>query len=115
VEGRPGNGQIGILGPVELMGEESAVVSYGQALNFGQPVAIGLFAILHFLPDADDPAGTVACLRDAVAPGSYLAIARARLRDRPTTSRARHSGPRAQRRRVVSRSMCDSFSGFRTA
>ena len=43
-------------------------------LDFGQPVAIGLFAILHFLPDADDPAGTVACLRDAVAPGSYLAI-----------------------------------------
>jgi hypothetical protein len=31
---------------------------------------------LHFLPDADDPAGTVACLRDALAPGSYLAISR---------------------------------------
>ena len=43
-------------------------------LDFGQPVAIGLFAILHFLRDFDDPAGTVACLRDAVAPGSYLAI-----------------------------------------
>src|SRR5580704_14508084 len=43
-------------------------------LDFGQPVAIGLFAILHFLRNADDPAGTVACLRDAVAPGSYLAI-----------------------------------------
>ena len=43
-------------------------------LDFGKPVAIGLFAVLHFLPDADDPAGMVACLRDAVAPGSYLAI-----------------------------------------
>ena len=43
-------------------------------LDFSKPVAIGLFAILHFLRDADDPAGTVACLRDAVAPGSYLAI-----------------------------------------
>jgi hypothetical protein len=43
-------------------------------LDFGQPLAISLFAILHFLTDADDPAGTVACLRDAVAPGSYLAI-----------------------------------------
>jgi hypothetical protein len=30
VEGRPGNGQIGILGPVELMGEESAVVSLAR-------------------------------------------------------------------------------------
>ena len=38
----------------------------------GSPVAIGLFAILHFVPDDDDPAGIVACLRDAVAPGSYL-------------------------------------------
>ena len=43
-------------------------------LDFGQPVAIGLFAILHFLRDADDPAGIVASLRDAVAPGSYLVI-----------------------------------------
>jgi hypothetical protein len=43
-------------------------------LDFGRPVAIMLFAILHFVPDAEDPAGIVACLRDAVAPGSYLAI-----------------------------------------
>ena len=43
-------------------------------LDFGQPVAIGLFAILHFLRTADDPAGIVARLRDAVAPGSYLAV-----------------------------------------
>ena len=43
-------------------------------LDFGQPLAVGLFAILHFLADADDPAGTVAYLRDAIAPGSYLAI-----------------------------------------
>jgi S-adenosyl methyltransferase len=43
-------------------------------LDFSKPVAIGLFAIWHFLRDADGPAGTVACLRDAVAPGSYLAI-----------------------------------------
>ncbi len=43
-------------------------------LDFGRPVAIGLPAILHFVLDADDPAGAVACLRDAVAPGSYLTI-----------------------------------------
>ena len=43
-------------------------------LDLDKPVAIGLFAILHFLPDADDPAGIVAYLRDAAAPGSYLAI-----------------------------------------
>jgi hypothetical protein len=42
--------------------------------DFGQPVAIGLFAILRFLRDADDQAGIVGCLRDAVVPGSYLAV-----------------------------------------
>jgi hypothetical protein len=29
---------------------------------------------LHFLPDEDDPAGIVAVLRDALAPGSFLAV-----------------------------------------
>jgi SAM-dependent methyltransferase len=43
-------------------------------LDFTKPVAMMLFAVLHFVPDADDPARIVACLRDAVAPGSYLAI-----------------------------------------
>jgi hypothetical protein len=44
-------------------------------LDLGQPVAIVLFAVLHFLSEADDPAGIVRVLRDGVAPGSYLAIA----------------------------------------
>jgi SAM-dependent methyltransferase len=49
-------------------------------LDFTQPIAIILFATLHFIPDHDipdhdDPAAIVAQLRDALAPGSYLAIA----------------------------------------
>ena len=43
-------------------------------LDFTQPVAIILFATLYFMPDADDPARVITTLRDAVAPGSYLAI-----------------------------------------
>ena len=43
-------------------------------LDFDRPVAIGLLAVLRFVSDADHLAGAVACLRDAVAPGSYLAI-----------------------------------------
>jgi len=43
-------------------------------LDFSRPVAVLLFAILHFVADADDPAGIVACLRDGVVPGSYLAM-----------------------------------------
>jgi len=43
-------------------------------LDLSKPVAILLFATLHFVPDADDPAAIVACLRESVAPGSFLAI-----------------------------------------
>ncbi len=56
--------------PAELLAEPEIRAH----LDFGRPAAIGLFAILHFLTDAYDPAGAVACLRDAVAPGSYLAV-----------------------------------------
>jgi hypothetical protein len=45
-----------------------------QTLDFAQPAAVLLLAILHFIPDADDPAGIVATLAQALAPGSYLVI-----------------------------------------
>jgi hypothetical protein len=44
------------------------------ALDFTQPVAVLIVAVLHFVPDADDPARVVARLRDAIAPGSYIGI-----------------------------------------
>ena len=43
-------------------------------LDFGQPVAVMLIAVLHLIRDAEDPWGIVAQLMDAVPPGSYLAI-----------------------------------------
>jgi hypothetical protein len=43
-------------------------------LDFTQPVAVLLVAVLHFIPDADSPHQIVATLRDALAPGSYLVI-----------------------------------------
>lgn len=46
-------------------------------LDFSRPVAVLAIGILHFLPDADDPAGILAQYRDACAPGSYLAISQA--------------------------------------
>jgi SAM-dependent methyltransferase len=45
-----------------------------RTLDFSRPVAVLLLAVLHFLPDADDPAGIVAELAASLAPGSYLAI-----------------------------------------
>ena len=43
-------------------------------LDFGQPVAVLLVAILHFIADADDPAGIVSALMEPLPPGSCLVI-----------------------------------------
>jgi hypothetical protein len=43
-------------------------------LDFSRPVAVMLIAILHLIPDGDDPWKLVADLMAAVPPGSYLTI-----------------------------------------
>jgi S-adenosyl methyltransferase len=43
-------------------------------IDFSQPVAILLFAVLHFLPGASRPYQVTRHLTDAMAPGSYLAL-----------------------------------------
>jgi hypothetical protein len=45
-----------------------------ESLDFGQPVGVMLMAVLHCIPDADDPRGIVSALLDAVPSGSYLAL-----------------------------------------
>jgi O-methyltransferase involved in polyketide biosynthesis len=56
-----------------------AAISAGarRTLDFSRPVAVLLIAVLHFLPDADDPQQVVSRLVADLAPGSYLAIAHA--------------------------------------
>ena len=44
-----------------------------EVLDFSQPVALILVAILHFVPDEFGPAKILATLTDALPPGSYLA------------------------------------------
>jgi len=46
-----------------------------EILDFSSPLAILLIGVLHCIPDADDPAGIVTTLIDAVPPGSYLVVA----------------------------------------
>jgi len=43
-----------------------------DVLDFGQPVALMLVAILHFVPDEYKPAEIIATLLDALPSGSYL-------------------------------------------
>ncbi len=50
-----------------------------EVIDLGQPAGLLLFAILHHINDDEDPAKIVARLRDALAPGSYLAISSFRM------------------------------------
>ena len=45
-----------------------------KLIDFDQPIALLLMAILHFIPDDEAPLGIVARFRDALSAGSYLAI-----------------------------------------
>ena len=45
-----------------------------QTLDFSKPVAVMLMAILHLIPDTDDPYGIVAQLIGAGPAGSHLAL-----------------------------------------
>ena len=48
-----------------------------ETLDFSQPIALMLLAIVHFMPDDQGPAGIVAALVDALPSGSYLVISHA--------------------------------------
>jgi hypothetical protein len=48
--------------------------SAARTLDLARPVAVTLLAILHLIPDEDDPYGIVATLMAAMPPGSYLVI-----------------------------------------
>ncbi len=47
------------------------------ALDLGRPVALCLFAVLHFVPDEAGPYSIVARLLEALPSGSYLALSHA--------------------------------------
>lgn len=46
----------------------------GQLIDFTEPVAVLLVAVLHFIQDCEDPYGIVGVLRSVMAPGSFLVI-----------------------------------------
>ena len=45
-----------------------------RLIDFGQPVGVLCVAVLHLVPDAEDPGGIVARFRDRMCAGSYLAL-----------------------------------------
>ena len=58
----------------DLRDTSTILAQAAQTLDFTQPVAIMLMAILQHLDDADDPYAVVARLLAAVPAGSYLAL-----------------------------------------
>jgi S-adenosyl methyltransferase len=53
------------------------ITQAAETLDFTKPVAVLLIALLHFIPDADDPWAITGRLMDAVPAGSYLAVTHA--------------------------------------
>ena len=56
---------------------DAILAQAARLLDFTKPVAVTMLAILHALPDSDDPYAIVATVMNAVPPGSYLAISHA--------------------------------------
>jgi hypothetical protein len=67
--------QADVRRPAELLADP--VVQ--RLVDFSQPVGLLLFAVLHHIGDEDKPAAIIDALRDAMPPGSYLAISSLRM------------------------------------
>lgn len=53
---------------------EAIVERASELLDFERPIALSLLAVLHFLPDNEDPYGIVSALVEALVPGSFLIL-----------------------------------------
>jgi S-adenosyl methyltransferase len=58
----------------DLRDTPAILAQAARLLDFTRPVAVTLLAILHVIPDSDDPHAIVATLMDAVPAGSYLVV-----------------------------------------
>ncbi|GAA2148389.1 SAM-dependent methyltransferase [Kitasatospora kazusensis] len=63
----------------DLLGRPEVV----DLLGAGEPVALMLVAVLHFVTDAEEPGRLVGALRDALPPGSALVLCHASQEGRP--------------------------------
>src|SRR5580658_6313772 len=68
-----------IIGDVRRPAAILADPAVRALIDFGRPAGLLLIAILHHVEDHEDPAWIAAQLRDAMSPGSYLAISSFRM------------------------------------
>ncbi len=88
-----------------------------QLIDFSQPVAVLFVAVLHGIPDRDDPAGIVRAFAAGVSPGSYLILSHLTSEGHPPALVAqkeevfaRSNAPVAYRSRAEILRMFDGFS-----
>ena len=58
----------------DLRDPDAILKAAGATLDFTRPIALMLLAILHVVPNADDPWGIVAKITAALPSGSYLVV-----------------------------------------
>ena len=58
----------------DLRDTATVLAEAARTLDFGEPIAVLLVNVLHFIPEADDPYGAVGALMSAVPPGSFLVM-----------------------------------------
>jgi hypothetical protein len=68
-----------VIGDVREPAEILANPKVRKLIDFDQPVGLLLLAVLHHVQDHEDPACIAAQLRDAMPPGSHLAISSLRM------------------------------------
>jgi DNA-binding NarL/FixJ family response regulator len=56
----------------DLHDPDAILAEAARTLDFSQPMALMLVAVLHFIPDEDNPAEILRALLDALPSGSYL-------------------------------------------
>ena len=84
-------------------------------LDLNRPVAVLMVAVLHFVPDEDDPAGAVARIGARLAGGSFLVLSHASAEGRPEKAGAhrqlyrRTATPMTMRSRTEIARLFDGF------
>jgi hypothetical protein len=78
-EGRTAYIQADLKSPADILSSPTV----RAVIDFGEPVALMLIAVLHFLREEDKPDAILATLLDALPPGSYLAASHMTLEHDP--------------------------------
>lgn len=95
-----------------------AIIEHPQTralIDFSEPVAVLAVALLHFIPDEQDPCGLVAKLREVLAPGSVIVLSHATAEISPETALGVQAAYRAQGVPLTLRdraAFAELFTGF---